>query len=124
MCVCVCINTKVYIFIETPAKEQFVQEIITPTEEITRVHTWMIAVIVVACVVVIVAACAIIWFYKKMQKNNNSRILSQPDAKMIADTFRQVMSNKDQVGEDLLKRQLAAEGTSVLHQNKLTSVLK
>ncbi|KAL0137900.1 hypothetical protein V8B55DRAFT_1589751 [Mucor lusitanicus] len=117
---------------------------------------WKIALIVVAIVVVIIALCIIIWLYKNMQKekkkaakakadaeaspqstpNNNmnskmhSSILSTPDALMIADTFRQVMSTSDidkhrnQVGEDLLKRQLESEGTSVSEVERRTSSTK
>lgn len=108
-------------------------------------HKWIIAIIVIACVVVIIATCISIWFYKNMQKikttpylqnNNNSNpimqssILSTPDAMMIADTFRQAMSTSDldksrnQVGEDLLRRQLESEGTSVLEVERRTSSTK
>ncbi|KAL9540013.1 hypothetical protein MBANPS3_009923 [Mucor bainieri] len=116
---------------------------------------WKIALIIVAIVVVIIALCIIIWLYKNMQKekkkaakadaeaspqstpsnNMNSKmqqssILSTPDAMMIADTFRQVMSTSDidkhrnQVGEDLLKRQLESEGTSVSEVERRTSSTK
>lgn len=108
---------------------------ISLSEDIAEFHTWIIAVIVVACVVVIVAICAIIWFYKKMQKKQaaaGAPILSKPDALVIADTFRQVMSTSEveldkkrsQVGEDLLKRQLASEGTSVSEIERRTSSKK
>ncbi|KAG2213684.1 hypothetical protein INT46_006113 [Mucor plumbeus] len=59
-----------------------------------------------------------------------SSILSTPDAMLIADTFRQVMSSSDidkhrnQVGEDLLKRQLESEGTSVSEVERRTSSTK
>lgn len=68
-----------------------------------------------------------------VQLTNNkmrSSILSTPDAMMIADTFRQVMSTSDidkhrnQVGEDLLKRQLESEGTSVSEVERRTSSTK
>ncbi|KAK4512562.1 inositol polyphosphate kinase kcs1 [Mucor velutinosus] len=117
---------------------------------------WKIALIILAIVVVIIALCIIIWLYKNMQKekkkaakakadaeaslqrtpNNNmnskmqSSILSTPDAMMIADTFRQVMStfdidkHRNQVGEDLLKRQLESEGTSVSEVERRTSSTK
>ncbi|CEP16583.1 hypothetical protein [Parasitella parasitica] len=119
---------------------------------------WKLAVIIVAVVIVIIAVCIIVWLYKNMQKqkkkaaeakaeaaaapaaneqldpNNNkvqSSILSTPDAMMIADTFRQVMSNtsdidkqRNQVGEDLLKRQLESEGTSVSEVERRTSSTK
>ena len=82
----------------------------------------------VSSFLVIIATCVIVWLYKNMQKHKKQRerqeqqqqkeksILSAPDAMMIADKFRQVMSNSElldqqhtQVGEDLLKRQLASE---------------
>ncbi|KAI8640778.1 hypothetical protein BD408DRAFT_229027 [Parasitella parasitica] len=120
---------------------------------------WKLAVIIVAIAIVIIAVCIIVWLYKNMQKqkkkaaaaeaaaeaaaaaasgqldqNNNkvqSSILSTPDAMMIADTFRQVMSNtsdidkhRNQVGEDLLKRQLESEGTSVSEVERRTSSTK
>ncbi|KAL9555317.1 hypothetical protein PS6_002929 [Mucor atramentarius] len=119
---------------------------------------WKIALIIAAIVIVIIALCIIIWLYKNMQKekkkkakakadaeaslqptqNNNSKmnskmqssILSTPDAMMIADTFRQIMSTSDidkhrnQVGEDLLKRQLESEGTSVSEVERRTSSTK
>lgn len=66
------------------------------------------------------------------QSNNKmqSSILSTPDAMMIADTFRQVMSTSDldksrnQVGKDLLTRQLLSEGTSVSQVERRTSSTK
>lgn len=65
-----------------------------------------------------------------MNSKMHSSILSTPDALMIADTFRQVMSTSDidkhrnQVGEDLLKRQLESEGTSVSEVERRTSSTK
>lgn len=135
--------------IETPAKSIIIDKEHFPEK-------WKIALIIVAIVVVIIALCIIIWLYKNMQKekkkaakadadaeaspqrtpNNNmnskmqSSILSTPDAMMIADTFRQVMSTSDidkhrnQVGEDLLKRQLESEGTSVSEVERRTSSTK
>jgi hypothetical protein len=50
----------------------------------------------------------------------SSSILSLDDAKRLATSFRQVLSSSDiekkrlQVGEDILKRSLEAEGTSVV----------
>lgn len=66
----------------------------------------------------------------KMNSKMQSSILSTPDAMMIADTFRQIMSTSDidkhrnQVGEDLLKRQLESEGTSVSEVERRTSSTK
>ncbi|CAO3641234.1 unnamed protein product [Mucor hiemalis] len=112
-------------------------------------HKWIIAIIVIACVIVIIAIVVSIWFWKNMQKTKihsssshhsnlqqlqqqqQSSILSTPDAMMIADTFRQVMSTSDldksrrhQVGEDLLRRELESEGTSVLQVERRTSSTK
>lgn len=113
-------------------------------------HKWIIAIIVIACVIVIVALAVSIWFWKNMQKSKihssgshhsnlqqlqhqqqQSSILSTPDAMMIADTFRQVMSTSDldktrrnQVGEDLLRRELESEGTSVLQVERRTASTK
>lgn len=65
---------------------------------------------------------------QQQQQQQQSSILSTPDAMMIADTFRQVMSTSDldktrrnQVGEDLLRRELESEGTSVLQVERRTS---
>lgn len=117
-------------------------------------HEWILAIIIIACIVVIIAICVFIWAWKNMQKmkkaknssatknnpyqqqdnqSNNkmqSSILSTPDAMMIADTFRQVMSTSDldksrnQVGKDLLTRQLLSEGTSVSQVERRTSSTK
>jgi hypothetical protein len=69
---------------------------------------------------VIVAVICIIIYYRKNKKAHprRSSILSTPDAMMIASTFRQAMTTpdktRDQIGQDILNRQLESEGTSVL----------
>jgi heme/copper-type cytochrome/quinol oxidase subunit 2 len=97
-------------------------------------YRWILALIIIAGAIVIIATFIIIWLLRNMQKMKNKRraaeeqnqvkqvhyesILSTPDAKMIADTFRQVMSTselevdkqRNQVGQDLLIRQLQSEG--------------
>ncbi|KAI8372418.1 hypothetical protein BD560DRAFT_394888 [Blakeslea trispora] len=90
-------------------------------------HQWIIVIVMVSSFLAIAATCIIVWLYKNMQKHKKQQerqeqqqkekiILSAPDAMMIANKFRQVMSNSEllnqqhiQVGEDLLKRQLASE---------------
>ncbi|KAI7871970.1 uncharacterized protein EV154DRAFT_529368 [Mucor mucedo] len=68
--------------------------------------------------------------YQQQEKTMQSSILSTPDAMMIADTFRQVMSTSDldqsrnQVGKDLLNRQLMSEGTLLSQVERRTSSTK
>lgn len=126
-------------------KESAAMPIIITKEKLQ--HKWILAIIIIACIIVIIAICVIVWAWKNMQKmkakNTNpyqqdnhsnkkmqSSILSTPDAMMIADTFRQVMSTSDldksrnQVGKDLLTRQLESEGTSVSQVERRTSSIK
>jgi cytoskeletal protein RodZ len=100
----------------------------------------MIAVIVVGVLGVIVAVACLIWVWRHKKRPSSSSdldeksagsphmqhhhasssILSLDDAKRLATSFRQVLSSSDiekkrlQVGEDILKRSLEAEGTSVV----------
>lgn len=89
----------------------------------------MIALIVLGGVVVIIVICIIIWLKnKKASSRRRSSILSTPDAMMIADTFRQVMTNptdnRNQIGQDILNRQLISEGMSVSEIERRTSSTK
>ncbi|KAI8098229.1 uncharacterized protein B0P05DRAFT_3679 [Gilbertella persicaria] len=84
-------------------------------------HKWIIAIVIVASFLVIAATCIIVWLYKNMQKHKKQQqqdcsILSTPDAQMIAEKFRQVLSSSElsdqhrlEVGNDILKRQLALD---------------
>lgn len=122
-----------YSIIESPSEEIPLQSGSNNANR-KRIHTWVIAVIATVCTIMVIVASvsAIIIYNKKMQKKKDAAILSTPDAAMIADTFRQVMSSsttdldrrRSEVGEDLLKRQLAKEGTSVSEIERRTSSKK
>ncbi|KAG2202505.1 hypothetical protein INT47_013121 [Mucor saturninus] len=137
-------NTKFNI-IQTPMEPKII------TQEKLK-HKWILAIIIIAILLVIIAICVVIWAWKNMQKMKKkaqmdtttttgglykqqektmqSSILSTPDAMMIADTFRQVMSTSDldqsrnQVGKDLLNRQLMSEGTLLSQVERRTSSTK
>lgn len=67
---------------------------------------------------------------RRVDHTMQSSILSTPDAIMIADTFRQVLSTSDinksriDVANHLLEKQLKSEGTSVLEVERRTSSRK
>ncbi|KAI9253122.1 hypothetical protein EDC94DRAFT_620312 [Helicostylum pulchrum] len=103
-------------------------------------HKWILLIIIIVSLLVMIAICIIVWLWKNMQKMKKtsrhvdhtmqSSILSTPDAIMIADTFRQVLSTSDinksrtDVANHLLEKQLKSEGTSVLEVERRTSSRK
>ncbi|KAG1139118.1 hypothetical protein G6F37_004321 [Rhizopus arrhizus] len=83
---------------------------------------WIIALIVIASVSVILIVGAMAWYWtrKKMQKKSR---LSKPDAMLIAEKFREVMSTSDmaaakrneKIAQDVLQKQLQSEvGASII----------
>lgn len=83
---------------------------------------WIIALVVIASVSVVLMVGAMAWYWtrKKMQKKSR---LSKPDAMLIAEKFREVMSASDmaaakrneKIAQDVLQKQLQSEvGASII----------
>lgn len=89
---------------------------------------WVVALIVVSCVLAVSAMGIAVWWRKRRMEKK--AVLSRPDAMLIADKFREVMSTSDLAqrnkknAQDLLQRQLQAEeGTSIIEIRQSSSTI-
>ncbi|KAG1175183.1 hypothetical protein G6F70_004306 [Rhizopus microsporus] len=89
---------------------------------------WVVALIVVSCVLAVSAMGIAVWWWKRRMEKK--AVLSRPDAMLIADKFREVMSTSDLAqrnkknAQDLLQRQLQAEeGTSIIEIRQSSSTI-
>ncbi|CAO3702806.1 unnamed protein product [Rhizopus stolonifer] len=81
--------------------------------DITTSRPWIIALIVIASILILLTLITLLYFWRK--RTRERRLLSQPDAILIAQRFREAMHTSEvadrnqERAQDLLQRELEAE---------------